>query len=393
MSQMGMSKTVVSLDGGPRRPGRRGRKALAALAAFMAACGLGGPARPAGADMVLTSDGKWFPPADPPLGPDDEPTPEMLEGTKDSKLDATYETVKMTGAKQGTWPAGKVQKLRASDEANEKFAQALRDVTSGFWKDAAEGFAAAAEDLTGFGKQEALYNRIEAYANAGLLKEMDGAIDDLLQAFPKSFFFCDAQIKRAKGALSHGDADGATKALEAVKAAPGMNARDAFRAEYMRVYLTLEVAGKADDAFSAYRKLVEAIDRSPDAAQGAVTKQKAMAGIGNSLLAKGKAKEATDTFASLTDARNADVLAVVYAGLGDIAFTEARSLREQKKLPEATVRALNARYGLDQPLAVQYVRHWKYLVYTILSRKFTVQKIRLTTLRRSLQHSSVCKIQ
>src|SRR5205085_2200471 len=79
---------------------------------------------------------------------------------------------------------------------------------------------------------------------------------------------------RAKLALSKGDVDGATKALQAVISAPGMNARDQYRAEYQRINLTLEARGKTDEAKAAYEKLVDTISKG-EKAQGEVSGQQA----------------------------------------------------------------------------------------------------------------------
>ena len=93
------------------------------------------------------------------------------------------------------------------------------------------------------------------------------AIDALLQAFPKSFYFAEVHILRARLATAQGKVADATKALEAVKTAPGMNLRDQFLAEYMRVYLTLESQRKVVESLAAYQSLVSWIDKA-DAAQG-----------------------------------------------------------------------------------------------------------------------------
>lgn len=334
-----MSQSVANEPKGTLRP--RPRRVLLALLAFIAVGGGAVSATCAVADMVLTTDGKWVPP--PPegmtLGPDEEPTPEMLAESATTSVDAAYDTVKLTGKTNATFPAVKVLKIFGHDRVlNEKFKLADNDASSGFWKEAAEGYAAAADELKGFGKQEALYLQVQAHAAGVMISELETSITELLQAFPKSWFFCDAYVLRAKLAMTKGDVAGATKALEAIKTAPGMNSRDAFRAEYMRVFLTLEGAGKFDEALAAYRALVAAIDRSPEAAQSLVTKQKALAGTGNCLLQKGKGKEAGDVFKGLTESRNADVLAACYAGLGDLAFTEAKSLQSAKNLEEAKKR-------------------------------------------------------
>jgi tetratricopeptide (TPR) repeat protein len=288
------------------------------------------------ADMILTADGKWTPLGEgvPAIAADDEPSDEVLTQSAEAKADATYETVKTN--KGFTKPAGLVRRIRSSDRvSNEAFRRALNDASSTFFQEAADGFLAASQDLQGFGKQDALWLRVEAYWSAGAADKVLAACDELFAAFPKTFYFAEAQIRRAKVAVAKGDLDAAQKALDAIKAAPGMNPRDLFRAEYYRVSLLLEAQKKQDAAAADYRKLVEQIDREKDAAQGATTRQQALVGLGNSLLAAKKLAEAKGFYEKATEARDADVLAGAYAGLGDVSVAEAKALREGGNLKEA----------------------------------------------------------
>ena len=114
-----------------------------------------------------------------------------------------------------------------------------------YYQEASDGFAAAAAELTGFGKQQALYYRVQMLASMGDPGAVLGAIDDLLAAFPKSYFF----VRRADHSAPRSPCrrttpTAATKALDAVKTAAGMNPRDALRAEWTRIYLTLELGRK-----------------------------------------------------------------------------------------------------------------------------------------------------
>jgi tetratricopeptide (TPR) repeat protein len=302
--------------------------------------GMGVGARRLGADMMQTVDGKWYPPGDPPLGPTEEPGDDLIAQSQDHKLDATYETVKLAGPRGTTKPAGQVLKLISSARVmTPEFRQAFIGAEGRYWSEAAEGFAAAAEASQGFGKQDALWNRVLALWSGAMADEMNAAIDALLQAFPKSYYFAEAHVMRARVAAAQGKLEAATKALDTVKTAPGMNLRDQFRAEYMRVYLTLDAQRKVDAALDGYKKLVEWIERSgPDAALGETTKLKALVGQGNALVSKGNAKDATAAFLKVIESRNADVLAGAYAGLGDIAFGEAKVMRDAKDLEGAKKR-------------------------------------------------------
>lgn len=299
---------------------------------------LGNAGSPLRADMAQTANGQWVPvpqgvPA--PAG-SDEPTDDLLSASSDARLDATYEAVKSN--KGFSKPAAEVVRLRASARAtNEAFRQALNDASSGFFQEAADGFLAAAGGLQGFDKQEALWLRVQAFAEAQAVDRVGGAIDELLAAFPKSFYFADAHILKAKVAVQKGDVDGAVAALAAVKSAPGMNARDLLRAEYNRINLTLELQRKYDDAAADYRKLVADAEKA-DPAVGAVTAQQSLVGLGNCLLATKKDQEARTFFDRATGSRDTSVLAGAYAGLGDIGLTEARALRDGGKLKEAKAR-------------------------------------------------------
>ena len=306
---------------------RLGILSLALLAAFVGI---------ATADMVQTVDGKWTPvdPAAPALGPNDQPTDDLLAAAATAKVDATYETVKNN---QGfSKPAGQVKDIIASDQvSNEKFHTALTDATGGLFGEAAEGLLAASTELQLFGKQSALWKRVQAYAAAGAADKANPAIDDLLVAFPKTFYFCDAMILRAKIAVGKSDVAGASKALDAVKTAAGMNSRDVFRSEQERIRLTLESQKSYDAAAAEYRRLVDTLAKDKDAALLGAIRDEALVGLGNCLLATKKEAEARGFFEKATSSHDADVLAGAYAGLGDAALVEAKALREGGKLPEA----------------------------------------------------------
>ncbi len=266
-------------------------------------------------------------------GADEEPSNEYLRESAPVQADAGYDVVKNN--RGFNKPTGVVKKILSSDSViNAAFLQAMSDASSSYFQEASDGFATAAAELSGYGKQLALYYRIQMLANIGEAGPVLGAIDDLLGAFPKSYFYVDVQIIRAKIAMGKNDVDGATKALEAVKSAPGMNARDALRAEWTRIYLTLELGRKYEDAAAAYRALVAASEKASDG-QGDVTKQRALVGLGSCLVMTKKEAEAKTYFDKATESRNSDVLAGAYNGLGNVAMAEAKALRDAGKLPDA----------------------------------------------------------
>ncbi len=295
------------------------------------------PADRCGADMVLTIDGKWTPlAADAAVpGPDELPTDEALAASDEFIVDATYETVKSN--KNFSRPAGQVLNILASDSLKGSFKKALNDASSGFFAEAAEQLMSAAEGLKAFGKQSALKGRIDCYVQGGLVPQALAACDDLMSNFPKSFYFCDVQILRAKVAATKNAAesvDEVTKILAAVTTAPGMNNRDIFRAEWTRIFLTLELPRKFEAAEKAYRDLVTKIDKT-DAVQGETMRQRAQVGVGNCLVATKKETEARGFFEKATESRNPDVLAGAYLGLGNVALSEAKALRDAGSKPEA----------------------------------------------------------
>lgn len=313
---------------------------FAPAAGLLLVFGLAAPSR---ADLIQMIDGKWHPwPAEVPQPGLDAPVPSEALGASEGVTigEATYEAVRL--APGGNRPAANVRKLMSLAAARHgAYSQALNDASSGAWPEAADGFRAAAADLKGFAKQDALYNAMMASQETGDAGRALAAADELLAAFPKAFWYCDAQIVRAKVALLKNDLAAVAAALDAVKNAPGMNVRDAYRAQQHKVYFTLELQRKFDEAATEYRALIAAMDRERDPAAVATAKQRCQVGLGNCLLATRKEKEARGFFEAATASLDPDVLAGAYTGLGDIALTEARALRDAQKLTEAKAKLEN----------------------------------------------------
>src|SRR5204862_387556 len=148
------------------------------------------------------------------------------------------------------------------------------------FKEAGDAFSTVAEKLAGMGKQDALWSAVLAYQNAGLADETNTAIDALLAAFPRSFYFAPAYTTRARILLAKGDLEGAKKAFSAISAEKGMNPRDAYRAEYMRIFLTEESQKQIEAARGDYQKLIDTISRG-DPALGSTASQLATVGLAN----------------------------------------------------------------------------------------------------------------
>src|SRR5207253_171338 len=79
---------------------------------------------------------------------------------------------------------------------------------------------------------------------------------------------------------------------------------------------------------------IDTISRG-DQTLGAVASQLATVGLANTLVQAKKPADALALYTRATESHDPDVLAAAYAGLGDIAFGEAKALRDDKKLPEA----------------------------------------------------------
>jgi tetratricopeptide (TPR) repeat protein len=298
------------------------------------------------ADLVQTSDGVWHGvPRDkdlPPLGPKDSPSPDHLRQTADQKVEATYETVKMRGWSS---PAGLVKQIVTSEEETvASFKEGFAQLGGNLWQGAIDSFTAAAEETTGFAKQQALYFRLRATqaAPGSDVATVKAAIDELLAASPSSFYFAEAQVLRAK--IDSGDPAALGKALDAIKSQKGMNPRDVYRAEYMRTFLLLERARKFDEAKAAYEALIAQIDKG-DAAAGALVRQLAQVAVGNCNLRANPPKldEALKAFAkAVAESNDPDVLASAYLGLGNLSFGTAKQLQDGKKMEEAQAKLTEA---------------------------------------------------
>jgi tetratricopeptide (TPR) repeat protein len=309
------------------------RRARLPAALFLATLLSGGGA---GADVVQTVDGQWKGlPAGVTLGEKEDPPGEVLRGSTNFKVEATFESVKARGL---TSSAGLVKDLWASDQDTVgTLKEGLAQYRGSFYDEAEALFAQAAaeEDISPLGKQQALYLRVLALADWGKAQEALAAIDDLLAAFPNTYYFADVQILRAKIALGN-DAEVA-KALDSIKGARGMNRRDFFRAEYWRIFLTLETPRKYDQARAAYEAMVKETERL-DALEVGPIRERARVGIANCLL-RGNPPQPDPAKAAferaLAASTDPDVLAAAHAGLGDVAFGTAKRLQDERKMEEA----------------------------------------------------------
>jgi tetratricopeptide (TPR) repeat protein len=309
-----------------------------ALLCASAAVALVAYAGEASADMVQTNDGKWWPAdfqavKDSNLGPEDEPADDLLRLTEEYKVTAEYDTVKLSRGGFNR-PAGQVRKIRTSDRAGQAFKRGLLNADAGHWQDAAQDFLDAQNDASPAGKQEAMYLREEALAQVPDVDGAKQAAQDMLAAFPKSFYFANAQILLARVAASTGTGS-ISKPLAAVAEAPGMNARDMLQAEWWRIKILEEGSGKWDAARQSYEKLADAAGKAPPE-EGGIIRQQAQVGIANALVGAGKQAEAQPYYEkAIAESRDPAVLAAAYAGLGDVVFSMAKDQQRAGKPKEA----------------------------------------------------------
>jgi tetratricopeptide (TPR) repeat protein len=208
----------------------------------------------------------------------------------------------------------------------------------GYWAEAADSFQAAAEQLKGTAKEVALHSRVLALAASNDLEATFRAADDLLNEFPKTLYFGPVQEIRARILASQGKMNEAVDALKRVTAASGMNARDYYNAEYLRVWLTRFVAASTPQEFGAaekeFRALIQDLDRNRGRQYAAEPRLKMQISLAVCLRNQGKGDEAKTQFNQVLAAADANTdkatLATLYNGLGDVAFEEAAALQSQK---------------------------------------------------------------
>jgi tetratricopeptide (TPR) repeat protein len=291
------------------------------------------PAGLARADVVDQTDRKRLPAITTPWG--DVPSDQELNDTRRQELTIAYDTCEFGRQRIDS---ALVKEFWISETIrNQDFNAGERAAQRGYWPNAAESFAAAAEALQGAAKEVALYKRMLVLANNGEPQPTLAAADDLLAAFPKAYHYYAAQETRARVFASAGQMPKALQALDAVINAPGMNVRDRYAAKQFKIWLTRLVGASEPAQFAAaetaLRELLQEIDRDPKRALAATPRLRTLTGLGQSLRGQGKTDEARQIYQQLLSAADqstgGDILAGVYYGLGDASFEQAASLRER----------------------------------------------------------------
>lgn len=327
------------------------RMLRAAVAAFL----LLGVAVDCWADVIVLRGGVVLPKkvadeVDPAKGPSDS----ELEKSGRNNSDIEYDTVKVAGQSAD---ASQVVDVYATDAfSNAHFRDGENQGQSGYWVEAAASFAEAAVALKGTAKQIAMHKRILCLAETKDLDATFNAAKELLEAFPKSYYFAPVQILRARILYTRGDRKSAGEMLDSVTTAPAMNARDYFEAKLTKVYLLeFKTAGEDKAKYAKTRQSYEGVLREISARgandEAGIQRLKANVGIGKCFVFEGNFAKAKPYFenvikdrASLEDKR---LLAQAYTGLGDVTYAGVKAELaggkvDESKLPEIQERLTDA---------------------------------------------------
>ncbi len=310
------------------------RRPAPLLALTLAALGLALALAPAAqADAIRLRDGKWLPKQLNDLVPaGQEPDATVLEETRGSKITALgYDSVKL-----GTQdvPAAQVADVYVLEcLENSDFQQGQTDGSAGFFAEAADSFARAANTLKGVARQVAINQRAVAVAQLNEIQALLPVIEQMTAEFPKAFYMPDLVMRKTRGLLANGDAEGAKSSLAALIGAPGLNKRALYAAELERVQLfEAGLAGKDKTRLAAaeqsYRSLLTRIEAESGAKdEVASARLRAQVGIGRMLVFQGDLPKAKPFLQQVIDAPatggDAALLASAYTAFGDVMFSEA----------------------------------------------------------------------
>ena len=311
----------------------------AATAAFLLLCA----AAPAHADMIRLKDGTWLPKKlNDDMGEADAPNDFMLKKSGKNNLELSYDKA---GIGRETVSASEVAEVFSTAAyENEFYRNGDLQGQAGAWLEAADSFAQAAENLKDASREIAMWKRIIVLAETGDLDATMKAIDELLTAFPKSYYFAQARDKRARILLSKGKGAEAKKELDMVLAAPGMNARDYFEAKLAKIhFFSLIPAGNDAAKIGATRKEYERMaqeirGRTGAAQEAAIQLLKANTGVGRCLVYEGEYDKALNTLRPVVDDKKSvqdpGLLARAYAGMGDAIFAKVKAELKGGNLPK-----------------------------------------------------------
>jgi tetratricopeptide (TPR) repeat protein len=310
----------------------------AAAAAFL----LLSAAHAAHADVLKTRDGKWWPKkiqAD--MEGQDAPSDDVLKKSGRNNLDLTYDDVTISGQKFSAAEVEEVYSTTAYESLSYKNGE--RQAQSRYWAEAAANFAEAAENLKGSGKEIALYWRAWCLVRTNDAAKTFDAAQELLDAFPKTYYFAKVHDMRARILINRGDRRDAENELNKVINAPGMNPRDYFEAKLAVIYLfKFKAAGKDKKKYAQaradYERVASEIKARNATNAAGIQLLKAQVGQGKCHVYEGDFGEALPHFAAvINDNRSLDdqgLLAQAYTGRGDVRYAMIKKELSGGNVPE-----------------------------------------------------------
>ncbi len=311
----------------------------AATAAFLLLCAA---AATADADVIQTRDGQWWPKSiQKDMEGQDAPSDEVLRKSGKNNLDLGYDSVELKGQKFS--PSDILQIFSTTAYENAAFKNGELQGASAYWGEAAESFGDAAENLKGAGKEIALHYRVRCFANLNDAAKAFDALQQLLDAFPKTYFYANVQDMKARILVNRKDRKGAEAALDKVIAAPGMNSRDYFEAKLAKIYLfKFKTAGKDKKRYAAARADYQRVVREIEArsAESAARAQwlKGKVGIGKCFVYEEDFVKARPFFDQVisdkTSLEDKAVLAQAYTGRGDVKYAAIKKELAGGNVPE-----------------------------------------------------------
>jgi tetratricopeptide (TPR) repeat protein len=287
-------------------------------------------AAPCHADIVELKDGTFLPKGV-DMEPGGWPTPAQLKDSGKDNVKLSYDAVTVGRDRVSASQVLRVWSTEAED--NSSYNDGLTYMSSNALEEAAQSFSVALDSLKGeTGREVALYWRLEALRTEG--RDAEGilaAADALIAAFPKSFWFGDAHMIRARVFAVQGKLKESKAALAAISAAPGMNPEDYFESKLAEIqWFDLPAAGKDAAKLAkveaAYRTIANTAKSRGDDAR--IQYLKALVGAGRCLVFQGKFDAARKELEGVTndnDVKDKRLLGAAYRGLGDAIYGKARA--------------------------------------------------------------------
>ncbi|MDJ0520879.1 MAG: hypothetical protein QNJ90_02275 [Planctomycetota bacterium] len=335
----------------------------AAAAAFL----LLGTAHAAHADVMKTRDGQWWPKRiQKDMDGQDAPSDAVLKKSGRNNLELAYDNVEVGGKRVSAAEVEEIYPTAAYE--NLSFRNGERQAQSRYWSEAAANFAEAAENLKGASKELALYNRVVCLAQTGNAAKTFDAAQQLLDAFPKTYYFAKVQDIRARILINRRNRRGAEEELNKVINAPGMNARDYFEAKLAIIYLfKFKQAGKDTKIYAQARADYERVAREIKARSAqqvaAIQLLKAEVGQGKCHVYEGSFEEALPHFTRVIDdersLQDQGLLAQAYTGRGDVRYAKIKKELAAGNVPEDQLPRIIAALT---DAALDYVRVSKFYV-------------------------------